>query len=685
VLGNFIYQRGAVFSDLAISHLPNTLWIQRSLREWGQIPLWSNTILSGYPFAANPLSGLHYPPGWIALLFPQPLGLNLVMLLHIIAGGVGMYCFLRAEGLERLPAGLGGMAFEAMPKLFAHLGAGHVTLVYAVSWTPWLLLAERRSQRQVWRPAAVLGLIALADPRWAVLAGILWAAYSLKIAYSNIYLSLPARAGAWTLRAAAVGLLSLLLAAALLLPLAEAARLSTRSELGPQDNLAYSLAPGQLLAALTPSLGGTPEYTLYPGGVVLALALLGLGLAEARRRAAFWYGVGLAALVISMGANLPGAAFVASLPGFNLLRVPTRALFAGGLALAAAAAWTLQILIEKRAVLRNLPRYNPLLLLAALGVLLLAFAAIGWQMTGEFPLRFAWGGLALLGALLILLLHRSERIGDSRSGFFLVGWLLADLCLSNYLGLQSHSTDEISAQGGGAAAFVQAQEQSSRVYSPSYSLPQQTAARYGLELADGVDPLQLSAYAGFMRSASGVFSPGYSVTLPAFITGDPMVDNRGARPDARLLGLLNVGIVAAEFPLNVSGLEEIGQSSTTFLYRNTFVRPRAWVQPLDAQPGTGGYFPAEVTWSPNRISVRAEGPGRLILSEIAYPGWRARLDAASVPLETAIIFRAVDLPAGIHQVELVFSPLSVTAGAGVSATAWLGILVLWRRKRMEKP
>ena len=531
----------------------------------------------------------------------------------------------------------------------------------------------------------MLGLIALADPRWAVLAGILWLAYSLKIAYSNKDLSLPARAGAWVLRVAASGLLSILLAAVLLLPLAEAARLSTRAEMGPQDNLVYSLAPGQLLAALTPALGGTPEYTLYPGGVVLALALLGLGLAEARRRAAFWYCVGLAALVISLGANLPGAAFIASLPGFNLLRVPTRALFVGGLALAAAAAWTLQILLEERAALRSLPRFNPLLLLAALGVLLLALAAIGWQMTGEFQLRFAWGGLALLGALFILLIYRSERIGNSRFGFFLIGWLLIDLCISNYFGLKFHPTDEIFAQGAGTAAIVQAQEPNTRVYSPSYSLPQQTAARYGLELADGVDPLQLSAYAGLMRSASGVFTPGYSVTLPAFITGDPRVDNRGARPDARLLGLLNVGLVAAEFPLNVEGLEEIGQSSTTFLYRNTFVRPRAWVQPQDAQPGTDVYLPAEVTWSPNRITVNAQGPGRLILSEIGYPGWHAHLDGAPAPLETAIIFRAVDLPSGTHLVEMDFYPLSVFAGAGVSAATWLGILVLWLRERMRKP
>ena len=42
-----------------------------------------------------------------------------------------MYRLLRAEGLEHRPALLGALAFEAIPKLFAHYGAGHLTLLYA--------------------------------------------------------------------------------------------------------------------------------------------------------------------------------------------------------------------------------------------------------------------------------------------------------------------------------------------------------------------------------------------------------------------------------------------------------------------------------------------------------------------------------------------------------------------------
>jgi hypothetical protein len=175
----------AIYSDLAISHFPNAVFLKNALLEWHQVPLWSPTILSGYPFAANPLSGLWYPPGWLALIFPLPLGFNLLIALHLLWGGIGLQRLLRSEGLVHEAALLGALAFEAMPKVFAHYGAGHLTLLYAIPWTPWLLLAERRAYQvpraaaRLAQPGLVLALIFLADVRWAVFAGILWLAYSL--------------------------------------------------------------------------------------------------------------------------------------------------------------------------------------------------------------------------------------------------------------------------------------------------------------------------------------------------------------------------------------------------------------------------------------------------------------------------------------------------------------------------
>ena len=61
----FVYSPRSNFSDLTISHYPSALFILDALR-MGQLPLWSPLLFAGYPFAADPLSGLWYLPGWLA-------------------------------------------------------------------------------------------------------------------------------------------------------------------------------------------------------------------------------------------------------------------------------------------------------------------------------------------------------------------------------------------------------------------------------------------------------------------------------------------------------------------------------------------------------------------------------------------------------------------------------------------
>ena len=63
----FLYHANSRYSDLTVTHWPSALFIRRSLETWGQVPFWRPTILGGEPFAANPLSGLWYPPNLLLL------------------------------------------------------------------------------------------------------------------------------------------------------------------------------------------------------------------------------------------------------------------------------------------------------------------------------------------------------------------------------------------------------------------------------------------------------------------------------------------------------------------------------------------------------------------------------------------------------------------------------------------
>ena len=642
----------AIYSDIAISHYPNAIFLRRALLEYGQIPLWSPQILSGYPFAANPLSGLWYPPGWLALLLPLPLGFNILVILHLLWGGLGMARLLQSEGLKPPAALLGAVAFVAMPKLFAHYGAGHLTLLYAIPWTPWLLLARRR-----WQSAPILALIFLADPRWAAFAGLLWLAHSQRDGFESVRKSFL-RNSEFVIRNL---LLAAMLAAPLALPLLEYTLLSTRANLTSADIFTQSLPPARLLGLLYPDFGGSHEWMLYfgAGAVVLGLAALVF------RVGRFWAWVFAAALLFSLGENLPLLPALGHIPGFDLLRVPPRALFIAGIAAAAMSAHAVDYLLRGKLDETRVRR----LILTLTGVC--AFSGmfvlgIGW-LTGQWALNFLWGLGALWAASLWVLAALRGWLPAPAWTVGLFFLVVFDTGVVNASALSFRPADAVIPNP--AAEFLAAQSGDFRVYSPSYSLPQQSAAFYDVALADGVDPLQLQTYAEFMAQASGVPAAGYSVTLPPFADDIPARANASFVPDAALLGLLNVRYVASAFDLSAAGLKLVEQLGETRIYENALALPPAWVEHAD------GRIDAEIVAdTPNRIEVRAAGPGRLVLSEVNYPGWQVWIDSERTEMETyAGVLRAVSLEPGEHSVRFAYRPLSVYLGLLICVIGLLGM------------
>jgi hypothetical protein len=263
---------------------------------------------------------------------------------------------------------------------------------------------------------------------------------------------------------------------------------------------------------------------------------------------------------------------------------------------------------------------------------------------------------------------------------------LIDLTLANLSGLDFRPVETELAQDGQAAEYIQAKSEDARIYSPSYSIPQHIAARLGLELADGVDPLQLAAYAELMANASGVAFQGYSVTLPPMASGDPATDNSLAVPDARLLGILHVGYVTAAFDLQSEGLIEEVRFGDTRIYHNQYVRPSAWVQETAASPGEDILSAVSVVHTANSLSTNAQGPGMLVFSEVSYPGWIAYVDGQKQEIRlVGELLRGVSLMPGEHSVEMVYRPAYLYVGAGISLSAWMlvGGLLVARRKVKE--
>ena len=67
-LDGFIYSPGFEFSDLTVTFWPNIFYIQNSIKELGELPLWRTLIFSNSLFDADPQSGLWYLTNIVFLL-----------------------------------------------------------------------------------------------------------------------------------------------------------------------------------------------------------------------------------------------------------------------------------------------------------------------------------------------------------------------------------------------------------------------------------------------------------------------------------------------------------------------------------------------------------------------------------------------------------------------------------------
>lgn len=680
--GSYFYNIDAKYSDLTVSHLPNAIYLMDAIKQSGEVPYWSNLTMSGAPFASDPLAGLWYTPGWIAYLLPQPFGFNLTALLHILWGGLGMVCFLSRLGLRREAAVMGGLAFLLMPKLFSHLDAGHVTLVYAVTWTPWLFLAELRKEqdgsgKSLYRiaPGLVLGLIFLADPRWAVYAGIAWLAFSM---VKSVQVELNGSFGLWVKHwlpgFIVQALIALLISAILLIPMLEFISLSTRSGMTAADVLAFSLPPTQMLGLFLPHIGGYAEWQIYPGAFILLLVIYGLFIPKVRKNAGFWLVMILLAAMVSLGSFWPFAENLARLPFVSLLRVPSRAWFLTGMGLIVAAAYTLDAILTARA---EKPKPDPMVVLVPL-VSLAFFLTLGLWILGQTPPPgFIWGAVALTSAVILLMLLRQEFPGKRLIPGLII-LLMIDLGGVNWLGTTFRPSSEVITEGLDAALFLASQPGEFRVYSPSYSIPQHTAAANDLELIDGVNPLHLQSYSDFMAQAGGTNTEGYSVTIPNFATGEPETDNINARPDSEMLGLLNGKYVVSAFEMEHPRLVEIWHEGSTWVYENLDALPRAWVQDTNARPGEGVISEVLIDrQQPDLMTAQANGPGLMVFSIPDYPGWEVSVDRIKTEkMRIANLLIGVELESGAHQISLKYRPTTVYWGLSISLISWLVVIAV---------
>lgn len=712
-LGNWrqlLYRPGSEYSDLTITFWPNLVYIQQSVAEHQQWPLWRTSIFSGSPFDSDPQSGLWYPPNLIFLLTPVALGINLLVWAHLAVAALGAWLWARSEGLSWQAGALNALGCAFMPRLYAHLGFGHMGLFYGASYVPWALWASQGvgcgEKRKIPFLGLVLGLQLLANPQVFY--------YTLLLSWVYVFYT------AWLTNRSAVKMPALQAAAALslatflggmvsavqLLPMLRFAPLSGRAAMGVTDSAISSLPLRYLWGVLVADQRGYMEYLTYFGIVALILAMFTL---PGKRYSFFWICLA-AAGIYAFGTQTPLYGWLYRVvPVLAWLRSPARIfLVVTPLIYLLAGAGFDDILRSAQGSRSRLPT----MVTFALGAFALALTIGFTALYGRPPANLVAFGVLTPLTVAVTMYAFLRSLSKNVAFSLLAALMFIDFILVDATFIEGRSEMQLLNETPLVSYLSRKRAEAEfRIYSPSYSLPRYLGAWYDLETADGVDPLYLADYDQFMQAAAGVKRSHYEVTIPPMEGELPPNVNRGAMPNPILLGRLNVRYVAAEYPLQVVGLALVNVFGSTYLYENaddlgrvyfstqveTVESLQAALTALEGQAGQerrfsvveggkrlrGGEGQAQlsiVESTANRLALDVDAPeeGLVVVSQAWHPDWRAYLDGEAARLWKADgVVSGVYTPAGEHQIVLVYEPRLTYLGAGISmiglalSLAWL--------------
>lgn len=709
LLAGYVFPKGG--GDLWGQLYPVWRFVAEQLRH-GVFPLWDPLLMAGDPILSEAQYGIFNPLNWSLFLTPS-LPTQLVLwrgMVNVLLAGVGMYLFLtRSPGLHlRVAAGLlGAIAYMLADPFVIHLG--HPQINDAMAWLPWCLLAVD------WALSVTEGhRVALAGIPVALM---ILAGHGQMALYGLIALALYGLWRAWTLsaeettagrkrrtilhrlaRLTLVACIGFALSAPVLLPSIERMPWTNRSLVPDDQRHGYEFHPVLLVDSLAPHIHGRGAdgwwpaldrvETGYVGAITLFLAVLGL--TTQRRRAGFWIILGVSAFVFALGYQTPLYSSLAGLPFFADLWKTARAIYLLALTVAVLGALGLQTLLEGQDeereriwrwalvvggivlwiltpyLLRQVPDGQPyqraasnLRLAAALAV---CVAGLAWAWR-RWHHKWALGGIVLLLVIELIALSALAETDPSPP-------------LSE--SAQDHPSALAFLRSDPGWFRVDSQGEARHIWSP------ETLQIQGFETLQGSgNPLSLWPFEQFYWAQPTKDAPGYALLGAKYIimpkddlppgqdiwpvfTDDPLIDvhlNTRALPRAWLV-------------YRTEPVKDYGEARRYIQTPGFHPELVATVEDgprLDDQ-GTGGI--EVLYYDPNHMGfvIHTDAPALMVLSDVFYPGWKGYVDGAQVPIYRAnATFRGMIVPAGDHEVHMVFQPRSFSIGL---ALAVLGLFVL---------
>jgi len=698
-------------------------------REWaqGRLPLWDPYIYAGQPALADIQSGALYPLNLLVILLLAGAGLGFPLwaleaqvILHFSLATVFTYLFVCRLSRSRFAAVVSALTFTYGGYLTS-FPVQQVTILRVAVWLPLVLLfldlATENEDLRFWFYMTLAGLafgcsILAGHPQTAMHV------FYASIAYFAFKMWGRTRQGPLqTCAAISVGLAGILvfllvalgLAAVQLLPTLEFIRLSPRAAID-YETASWGFFWHEMVSFLFPGyFGGSPQYV---GILPMILAAMAVLFERRQRDKVFWIGLGLAAFLLSFGRHtFLYNVFYIVVPGFGWVRNQERVIFLFSFSLAVLAGYGATLLVRPiPKVLRHGFQffYQTLKRLGWVGLALTAFFYYGWlqgKQEGTDPnffvavLRHHVFNLLLWGGVLLLLTLRLGR-GISRHWLMAlcVGIIAFNLFTINWQFNLQDATEEGHFPQMGATDYFRERLVTGELFRVSTAglLPGAGNAGiiYGLYDVAGNSPLHLASLEKF----------------------EAQVNER------RRWQLLNVAYVFDSRDLDSEDLEFTYVKRGVRTYRVRDAWPHAWAvheavgaageeetwavlnapdfdparrvvlphEPGIALPGedTTGSVVEVVEYTPTRMSLQTDmvDNGLLVLSDVYYPGWLARVDGQPAPIYRAnYLLRAVPVEVGQHRVEIYYDPPLFKVGLAITILTLLASGVVLGRVAFALP
>jgi hypothetical protein len=686
-------------------------------------PFWVPELANGFPLWASFQWGLASPAFLLFVLLPVELAHTASAVLHLVLAGSGIYCLSQRLSVGRSGGLIALVSYSFSSFFVGRIAVGHIFLVWPMAWVPWSLWALDRA---IVRPTGA---------RVAVAAIFLCAALTAGHVHMAIYVYLLIVV--WTIgrlwwewgagNANRIGLLRrtatsscgvLLLGTGLAaiqwLPFLELLSASQGVPMTELDLRAASMPLEGLWNFLLPHVRGLRSESNFFGAklyhetlcassaAVVWLALLGT-FPYSRKWGGVLAGLVIIGLILGLGTQTPLYELIRSvIPFLQNSRTPGRVLACVLLAISLLAARghrSLEWRIKRgQSVLPAVSVGAVLLCLVLAGALhvrSLAASRLPVALVDPVVVRSALGASIPLALLLGSLLWSASGKRVDWWRWSVVTVLALSALVEEGRRLQAIPTDALYATPPDAVAKQKPHR--FRIFDGTRFT---NAPIFGLQATGfhSVTMLESQPYRAFWGGLTKPrarianvryfhFQDRKVAAAPAHGGGKWQQTQAEPLPRAKLYWRTEV------IPETAKALEAIDRGAISI--RDTLL--------LHERVGDGGFSDQEgggrdrgeeaasdvefVTYQPGRIELRVTNPldGWLYLAEKFAPGWQARLDGEPVRMRRAFVaFEALRVPAGTHEITLVYQPLSIRIGALVSAAsgvAILALLLISRRRR----